>query len=171
MHGLHINGHMPRSLDGVRMEQHTMLLANRTNFRDGLNRPHLIVGKHDRHQTGIRPNGRLHLLRSHQALPAHVQEGYLESLLLQPLQAVEDGMVLKGRGNDMHFALLFSQHGSGAEGLIVGLATTGGECDLPLPGSIQALCHILPGLQEHVCRLLARCVEGRGVAPGPVHGL
>ena len=95
----------------------------------------------------------------------------MEPLLLQPLQAVEDGVVFKGRGNDVRLALLFPQHGPRKEGLIVGLAAAGGECDLPLPGSIQAFCHILPGLQKHFCRLLARRVEGRGVAPGPVHSL
>ncbi len=46
----------------------------------------------------------------------------MEPLLLQPLQAVEDGVVFKGRGNDVRLALLFPQHGPRKEGLIVGLA-------------------------------------------------
>ena len=69
--------------------------------------PTLVIGKHNRDQAGIGPDGSFHLLRRHQTFAAHVQKGHLEALLLQALQAVENGVMLKGGGDDVHFPLLF----------------------------------------------------------------
>ena len=107
VHGLDVNGQVSGSLHGVGMEQHAVLLADCADFRNGLNGAHFVIGKHNRDQAGIGPDGSFHLLRRHQTFAAHVQKGHLEALLLQALQAVENGVMLKGGGDDVHFPLLF----------------------------------------------------------------
>ncbi len=58
--------------------------------------------------SSIRPDSLLHLLGGNGAGGAHRQR-HLEALLLQTLQGVEDGVVLKGGGDDVLLALQPSQ--------------------------------------------------------------
>ena len=60
-----------------------------------------------------------------------IQQGDGKALPLQGLQGVEDGVVLKGGGDDVPLALPGAQVGGGEEGLGVGLAAAGGKGDLP----------------------------------------
>jgi hypothetical protein len=65
----------------------------------------------------------------------HVQKRYLKALLFQPLQGMQDGVMLKCGGNDVLFALARAEIGGGGNGLIVGLAAAGGEIDLARLGA------------------------------------
>ena len=56
------HGHGARCLRGVAMQRDIMLGENRAEFRDGLNRPHLVVDGHDGGHENVvveRPSERL----------------------------------------------------------------------------------------------------------------
>lgn len=71
---------------------------------------------------GVLGDGRLHLLGGDAAVCVDVQQGHGEALLLQFLEGVQDGVVLKGGGDDMGFPLPFSPAGGGEDGLVVRFA-------------------------------------------------
>ena len=48
-----------------------------------------------------------------------------------PREGEQDGVVLKGGGDDVLFPLAETQPRGGEQGLVVGLAAAGGEDDLP----------------------------------------
>ena len=164
----HIDGQVSRRLHRVSMEQHAPPAAHRPDLPNGLDGPHLVVGKHHRHQTGIRPDGGLDLLRRHPALVPHGQKGHGAALPLQLLQGMQDRVVLKGGRDDMPLPRPLSHSGSGAQRLVIRLAAAGGEGDLPGTG-IQAAGHPLPGVAQGFCRFLARPVQTGGVAPALLH--
>ena len=105
----HVHGQVTHRLDGVGVEEHPVAAAHLPNFGDGLHRANLVVGVHDGHQTGLRGHGLLHLLGGHHAVFVDVQEGDGKALLLQGLQGVEHGVVLKGGGDDVGLALHFAK--------------------------------------------------------------
>ena len=82
-----------------------------------------------------------------------VQQGHGEALLLQFLEGVQDGVVLKGGGDDMGFPLPFSPAGGGENGLVVRFAAAGGKDNL-FRAAVETAGHGLPGLgQGGGCRL------------------
>ena len=83
--GLHINGQVPGSLYSVSVEQHAVLPAEGTKFRNGLHGADFVVGKHDADQAGIRLQGVRQLLRGDKPGGARRQQGYSETLRLQRL--------------------------------------------------------------------------------------
>ena len=93
----------------------------------------------------------------------------LKALLFQPLQGMQDGVMLKRGGNDVLFALARAEIGGGGNGLIVGLAAAGGKIDLARLRA-EAGGHIGPRRLEHLLGLLADGVEARRVAEGVVQG-
>lgn len=122
VHGLHVDGQMAAALDRVSVEQHAGLPAQRSDVRDGLDGTDLIVGKHHRHQAGIRPHGLPDRLRRHHTVGRNIQQCDGESLLLQRLEGMEHRVVLKLGGDKMAFALPGAQGRAGAQSLDVRLA-------------------------------------------------
>ena len=100
---------------------------------------------------------------STQPPPVHRQVGNLIALLLQILGGVEDGVVLKGSGNDVGLSPRLSPAGGGENGLVVRLAATRGKVDLLRP-AVKAVRHGLPGLCQGFSGLLAQGVQGGGIA-------
>ena len=76
---------------------------------------------------------------------------------------MQHGVVLKGGGEDVLFALQGAEAGGGKDGLIVGLAAAGGEDDL-LGVAAQALGHGLAGALQRLGGLLPHGVQAGGVA-------
>ncbi|MPM29642.1 hypothetical protein SDC9_76182 [bioreactor metagenome] len=58
---------MPRRLDRVGVEGDAQLPANRPNLGNGLDGADFVVGKHDGHKAGVRPDGLTHLVRRNHA--------------------------------------------------------------------------------------------------------
>ena len=92
------------------------------------------------------------------------QIGDLVALLLQALEGVEHGVVLKGGGDDVALILGRPQPGAGADCLVVALAAAGGEVDL-LGLCAQDLRHARPGIVQGLLGGLPQAVEAGGVAP------
>ena len=158
VHSLDVDGQMSRRLHSVGVEQNAGLLADLAYLRDGLDGADLVVGKHDAHQAGIRPDGGLHCLRRHDTVRRDIQQSDGKSFLLQGLQGVQDGVVLKLGGDDVLLSLPGAQSRSAAQRLVVRLAAAGGKGDLPGLG-IQVPCKNLSGLRQLFRRPLARAVE------------
>ena len=102
-----------RRLHGVGVEQHALFPADRADLRDGQDGADLVVGVHGGDQAGVRPDGVRHLLGGDGAGGAHRQQLDLKALLLQLFQGVENGVVLKGGGDDVLFALALADAGGG----------------------------------------------------------
>ena len=97
LHRLHIDGQVACRLDRVRVKQDPRLAADGADLGNGLDGADLVVGKHDAHQTSVRPDGIPDLLRRHHAVRRNVQQGYFKALPLQGLEGMEHGMVLEFR--------------------------------------------------------------------------
>ena len=143
----HVDGQVPGSLDGIGVEGDLPGPADRPDLPDGLDGADLIVGVHDGDQTGVLGDGRLHLLGGDAAVCVDVQQGHGEALLLQFLEGVQDGVVLKGGGDDMGFPLPFSPAGGGEDGLVVRFAAAGGKDNL-FRAAVETAGHGLPGLGQ-----------------------
>ena len=73
------------------------------DFRNRQDRTDLVVGVHDGDQGSVLPNRLRHLMGSDGSQRAHGEQLHLKALVLQPFQGVQDGVVLKGGGDDMPF--------------------------------------------------------------------
>ena len=145
-------------LHRIGVERHAVLAADGADFGDRLNGADLVVGVHHTHQTGVRLNGSLHLLRRDASGFVHIQQGDGEALLLQLFQRVQNGVVLKSGRNDVLLSLSCPRPCSRAKRLIVGLAATGGEVDLPCL-TAQTVRHVLPCLKQHLSGGLSHMVQ------------
>ena len=133
--------------------------GRRRRSRQWLDGADLVVGKHDAHQTSVRPDGIPDLLRRHHAVRRNVQQGNGKPLFLQGRQGMEHRVVLKTGGNDVPLPLPGTQRRRTAQSLGIRLAAAGSKCDLPgirmqvpgknLPGLGQLSAARCPG----VCRL------------------
>ena len=121
---------MTGGLHCVGVEQHAALTANCTNLRNGKNGADFIVGVHHGDQAGILADGVRDLLRGDGANAADGQQLNLKAFFFEPFQRVQHRVMLKGSGNDVHFALALAETGRRNDGLIVCLAAAGGEIDL-----------------------------------------
>ena len=88
VHGLHIDWNMRHRLHRIRVEENVMLLADRADLGDRLDRADLVVRKHDRNKAGVLADRVLELVQSNKTVLMHVQQRDLEALLLQALQRV-----------------------------------------------------------------------------------
>ena len=96
---------MTGSLHRIGVEQDAALAADGADLGDRLDRADLVVCIHDRHEAGILADGVRDLLGRDEAVFMNIEQRDLKALLLQPLQAVQDGMMLKGGGDDVLFSL------------------------------------------------------------------
>lgn len=135
---------------------------SRPDVGNGLNGANLVVGIHDGHKTCVVRDGLGHLLGGDAAGLMDIQQGDGEALLLQLLEGVEDGVVLKGSGNDVGLSPRLSPAGGGENGLVVRLAATRGKVDLLRP-AVKAVRHGLPGLCQGFSGLLAREYREEGL--------
>ena len=154
---------MARRLDRIRVEQDPRLPADGADLGDGLDGADLVVGEHDAHQAGVRPDGLPHLLRRYHAARRDVQQRHLKPLPLQRLEGVEHRVVLKLGGDDVPLPPPGPQGRGGAEGLVIRLAAAGGEGEFP-GRRIQIPGKDLPGRRQLLRRLLAWRMETGGVA-------
>ena len=135
---------MTGGLHGVGMEQDTFFPADRADLRNGQDGADLVVGVHGGDQTGVGADGVRYLLGSDGADGAHRQQLDLKAFLFQLFQGVENGVMLKGGGDDVLLALALTDAGGGDQSLIVGLAAAGGKGDLS-GRAAQTGGHGLPG--------------------------
>ncbi len=161
--GRHVDGQMACGLNRVGVEGDAFLPAQRADFSDGLDGADFIVGKHDGHQGRVGPDGLADILHPDQTVVVDVQQLHLESLLLQALEGVEDGVVFKLAGNDMFLTFFRTGQGRGADGLVVGLAAAGGEVDLRGRGT-EAPGDGFTGFGQRLRRRLTEAVGAGGVA-------
>ena len=147
------------------MEEDALLAAEGADLLDGLDGADLVVGEHDGHAAGVLADGGRHVLHADDAVLVHVQQRHLIALLLQRLEGVEDGVVLKLRGDQVLFALSRADARAGDEGLVVGFAAAGCEVDLLRALRAEALRDGLAGFLQDLGGGLAELVEGGGVAP------
>ena len=160
---LYVNVQVACRLYGIRVEDNALFPAHRADLGNGENGADLVVSVHDGHQGGVGSNGRSYLLRGNGAGGAHRQQLHLKALFFQLLQGVEHGVMLKGGGDDVLFALQRTPSGGGDNGLVVGLAAAGGEDDL-LGVAAQAPGHGLPGALQGFGGPLAHGVQAGGIA-------
>ena len=160
---LHVDVQVPGGLHRVRVEQHALFVAHPADLRDGQNGADLVVGVHDGHQTGVLPDGVRHLLRRDGTGAAHVQQRDLEALFFQLLQGVQHRVVLEGGGDDVLLALALTDPRRGDDGLVVGLAAAGGECDLP-EAAPQTVRHTPPRVGQRLRCPLPYGVQAGGIA-------
>ena len=159
----HVNLQVAGGLHRVGVEEDVSLPAQPADVGNGLNGANLVVGIHDGHKTCVVRDGLGHLLGGDAAGLMDIQQGDGEALLLQLLQGVENGVVLKGSGNDVGLSPRLSPAGGGENGLVVRLAATRGKVDLLRP-AVKAVRHGLPGLCQGFSGLLAQGVQGGGIA-------
>ena len=163
VHGFDIDGHVAGGLDRVGMEEDLPLTTEGADLGDGLDGADLVVGKHDGDEAGVVPQGVRHVLDKDDAVGVRVEERDLEALLLEAVQGMEDGVVLKHGGDDMPLPFPGAEAGRGDDGLVIGLAAAGGEGDLLRVG-VEVMGNGLTGGLQGLLRLLAEGIETGGVS-------
>ena len=141
---LHVDVEVSGGLHGVGMEQDTFFPAGRADLRNGQDGADLVVGVHGGDQAGVGTDSVRYLLGGDGADGAHRQQLDLKAFLFQLFQGVENGVMLKGGGDDVLLALALTDAGGGDQSLIVGLAAAGGKGDLT-GCAAQTGGHGLPG--------------------------
>ena len=106
---LDVNGNMARRLHRIGVEEHASLAADPADLGDRKDRTDLIVGVHDGDKAGILADGVLHLLRRDRTGGADGQKLDREALFFKLFERVQHGVMLKGRRNDVLFALALAE--------------------------------------------------------------
>ena len=163
-----MDGQMACRLYRVRVEEHALLAADRTDLTDGLDASDLIIGIHHGNKAGILPNCVTHLLGKNDPVFVNVQKGDGKALLLQLVQGVQDGVMLEGRGDDMPFPFSCAQPCGGENGLIVGLAAAGGEGDLRCRAA-ETVCNALRCVGQRLRSGLTGRMQAGGVSINGIH--
>ena len=94
-----------RRLHRVGVEEDAPFPAHRADLRDGQNGANLVISVHDAHQSRVFPDGLLHLPGGNASQCSHGEKLHLEALGLQLFQGMQNGVMLKGSGDDVPFAL------------------------------------------------------------------
>ena len=158
--GLHVDRDLAYGLDGVGVEDESLLMAQLADLGDRLDHADLVVGEHDADQDGLVVDGRLELVHGDEAVGLGLQVGDAVALLLKLLAGVEHGLVLGGLGDDVVAALLVHL-GDALDGEVVGLGGAGGEDDL-LGGGSDELGDLLAGCFYGLFSLPAEGVVAAG---------
>ena len=154
---------MPCRLHGVRVKQDAPRAADRADLGNGLDRADLVVGVHDRHKTGVVPNGVCDLLGQDDAVFTDGKQRDLKPLPLQLFECVQDRVMLERGGDDVHFSLPLAEPRGAQKRLIVGLAAAGGEGDLSR-GAAETVRHALPRRGKRLGGSLTERVQAGRVA-------
>ena len=98
-------------LDRIRMEPciRITLLHDTSDLLDRLDRTHLVVHGHDRHQDGIRTDRRAKIIEGNMSLRIHRKIGHLVAELDEHIQRTVDRRMLE-RGRDDMLSLLSLRH-------------------------------------------------------------
>ena len=80
-------------------------MANITDFGNRLDRSDLIIGIHDRHQTGIRPDRFRYLFRFYDPVPSNIKQSDLKAFVFQRFECMQNRMVFKCCGDDVFFTV------------------------------------------------------------------
>ncbi len=126
VHVAYVDSLLPGALRGIRVEEHSVLMADRSEGLQILHRPDLVVHVHDAHKEGVRPDGLLHVLRVEDSGGARIEPRYLKALPLEEVGRVKDGLVLE-RVHDDVLLLPLVRERSALEGQVVALRGAGGE--------------------------------------------
>ena len=163
IHGLDVDGHVPRGLNGVGVEWNTALTADRADLGDGLHGADLIVGEHHGHKTCILADSVAQLVNADYTVLMDVQQRDLPALFFKLLESVQHGVMLKLGGDDVLLALLRAELRGGNYGLIVRLAAAGGEVYLTRLG-VDALGNGGSSVCEILGDYLCEGVQAGGIA-------
>jgi hypothetical protein len=112
------------------MEHRAMLARDRGQFRDGLDRPDLVVGMHDRDQRRVVPDRLAQRGRLDDAALGGVQPRDLPAASLERLRGVQHRFVLEARGDETPAGSGVERVGGATERQVVGLGPARGEHDL-----------------------------------------
>ncbi len=149
------------------MHHHLRVLhpGDARRFGHRLDRPHLVVRRHDRDHGGSRADRFLQRPQVHHAIAVHRQVRRLEAFALQLFDRVQDGVVLDPRGHDVVAPPAFALGiGRAPDRGVVRLGPAAGEHNLPGLCPQQVGDEFARGI-ERAPRLLAFQVDARGVAP------
>ncbi len=97
----HLHRRLTHGLHRVCVQQHAAPSQQAAQFRHRLQGAYFIVGQHQAHQQGIRPQGLLHLSRADKTILVRRQIGNLKALPLQIAATVQHGRVFNAAGDDM----------------------------------------------------------------------
>ena len=150
-----------RRLGGVGVKKHALAAANGGDFLDGKNNARFIIGRHDRDQGGVGPDGLIEQMQVQQAVGINGQEGDLAALLAQELGVFNDGGMFDRRGQQVAFARLGQQRALQRRVVAFGPAT--GEDDFFRLGPEQG-GHLLARRLEVFGDLAAEAVGAGGIA-------
>ena len=82
VHFLHVNRHMTKCLNRIRVEQNIMFFCNGTNLFNRLHRSNFIIGKHHRNQNRIRTNSFLQFVQRNQTIFIHIEISHFKAFAL-----------------------------------------------------------------------------------------
>ena len=121
-------------------------------------------------QRRLGPDGGLHILGADEAVGGDGQVGHFKALALQRLHAVQHGMMLELRGDEVLLALLGQFQGRALDGPVVGLGAAAGEEDLA-GLAVDGLGHLSAAGVHKFLGFVANAVMAGGVAAGAAQGL
>ena len=125
---LNVHLYMSRGLHAVRVEHDAVRAADLAERADGLYSTYLVVRRHNRRENRVGADGLFELLRRHHAAPVDGQYGVLEAHLSEPLDRIENRVVLyRARDYVVPFAALAQRPRRALNREVVGLAARAGE--------------------------------------------
>jgi hypothetical protein len=145
---LHVAFEIRQRLHGIAMEDDAALLAERADFRHGLNRADFVVGHHDGDEDGIGTHRRGDATDLNQPVGVHRNIRDLEAFAFEPGRRIEHRLVLDRGGDDVAAAgSVGACHAFQRQ--VVRFGRAGGEDDLRRIGADQ--CGHLPARLLHAC--------------------
>ena len=102
--GIRCQRQRPEGLGPVAVQSDAVSPAEGTQLLERLKHADFVVGRHHAHQPRLGGDRRLQLLGADQSIGAWVQQGDVETLPLQLLERIEDGVVFGGHADQMCFA-------------------------------------------------------------------
>ncbi len=153
MHLLDIERDVAEGLHCVGVEDHAVALADRADGLQRLDRADFVVRRHDGDEHGIRANCGLDRFRRNDAIRIDRQNGHLKALAFERLGAVQDGVMLNRRDNQVTPLFLVGAHRA-LERPVVALRAAAGEENLRARRT------------DHVGDLLARLLHRRVAGVG-----
>ncbi len=119
----------------VGVKYHAALTAYPSDLGDREDRTYLVVCVHRGDEAGVVSYRVGYLLRTNIPVFVYGEQFNLKSLRLEPVQRVQNGVMLKGGGDYVPLALFGTDRGGGEYRLIVRFASAGGKHDLTSRGS------------------------------------
>ena len=148
------------SLCGIGMEQYTVFFTNFCDFSHWLNHAGFVVGPHERHKNGGRPDSCFQIGQIHQSVFLYFQVSDFCSGLFKVFAGVKYSLVLRFGCDDM--VALFGIHLKHTlDSKIVTFSCTGSENNF-LVFYIEQLCDLLAGVVHGVFSFPSEVVTAAG---------